>query len=236
MTLQIKNVKKRFGGLIALDSCSFTCELASITGLVGPNGSGKSTLFNVITGITRPDAGEIRLAGKALTGLSPHRIARAGIGRTFQTTRLFPTLSVLENVLLGAPTTASDSAVIAEASTLLDRYAIASLAQRCADALSFGQKRLVELARAMIARPHYMLLDEPFAGLSPAMATDLARHVSELPQANVGVILIEHDLSMITRLCPRVLVLNRGRLIADGSPDEIRRHEDVIASYVGPSP
>ena len=155
MRLQLTNVRKRFGGLVAIDGCSLSCEPATLSGLVGPNGSGKSTLFNIIGGIVAPDAGEVRLGEQRLTGLLPHRTARAGIGRTFQTTRLFKSLSVLENVLLGASSMGERKSHVDEARTLLDRFGIAGLAAREAEALSFGQQRLVELARAMIGKPAF---------------------------------------------------------------------------------
>ncbi|MGE0802896.1 MAG: ABC transporter ATP-binding protein [Lautropia sp.] len=232
MGLEIHDVRKRFGGLVALDGCSFACAAGTITGLVGPNGSGKSTLFNAVTGIAKPDAGEVTLGGRRLTHLRPHQIARAGVGRTFQTTRLFNSLSVLENVLLGLHADADRDAA-GRAAAVLEQLGIAPLAERCAGELSFGQRRLAELARALIGRPAFILLDEPFAGLSPAVAAELERHVAALPIAGVGVVLIEHDLAMITRLCPRIVVLHRGKVIADGTPDDIRHDRAVVASYLG---
>ena len=233
MQLQVLNVRKRFGGVAAIDGCSFECEPAAITGLVGPNGSGKSTLFNVICGVVRPDSGEIRLGSTGLTGLAPHRIARRGIGRTFQTTRLFKSLSVLENVLLGAHSNDARGDLEGQARLLLDGFGISSLAGRNAEALSFGQQRLVELARAMIGNPRFILLDEPFAGLSPLAATELERHIARLPESGVGVMLVEHNLSVVMRLCPRILVLHQGRLIADGTPEHVRRSPLVIDAYLG---
>lgn len=232
MSLHVTGIRKRFGGLVALDGCTFTCEPGAVTGLVGPNGSGKSTLFNTVTGIVKPDAGEVTLAGRQMTRLRPHQIARSGIARTFQTTRLFGSLSVMQNVLLGAHGDASSDAQ-ERAVALLDRLGVAALAERSADQLSFGQRRLAELARALINRPAFVLLDEPFAGLSPVIAEDLAQHIALLPAQGVGVVLVEHDLAMVTRLCPRIVVLHRGKVIADGTPDDIRRDEVVMSSYLG---
>lgn len=231
--LKVDGVCKRFGGAVALDRCSFSCSPGTITGLVGPNGSGKSTLFNVLTGIVRPDAGEITLGGQTLTRRPPHQVARAGVSRTFQTTRLFKSLTVLENVLLGKMGASEGAADTERAMSLLQRFNIAPFAQRTANALSFGQQRLVELARAMMGNPRFILLDEPFAGLSPPMAAELERHVARLPQQGIGVILVEHELATVMRLCPRIIVLNRGTLIADGSPDDVQRNPAVIGSYLG---
>ena len=232
MQLAVHNVTKNFGGLVALDGCSFACAGGSITGLVGPNGSGKSTVFNIITGVIAPSTGHVELDGQRLTGQRPHQVARRGVGRSFQTTRLFKSLSVLDNVLLGA-SSAGASPSTRDAMAWLDRFGLATKAETTADALSFGQQRLVELARALIAKPVVMLLDEPFAGLSPAMAAELKSHIVELPARGIGVILIEHNLAMVMELCPRVLVLHQGRIIADGSPDAIRRDPLVADAYLG---
>ena len=233
MRLQVLNASKRFGGVVAIDGCSLCCEPATLSGLVGPNGSGKSTLFNIIGGIVAPDAGEVMLGEQRLTGMLPHRTARAGIGRTFQTTRLFKSLSVLDNVLLGTSSLGERKSFVDEARQLLERFGIAGLAAREAEALSFGQQRLVELARAMIGKPRFILLDEPFAGLSPLLAIELERHVAALADAGIGVMLIEHNLSVVMRLCPRIMVLHRGKLIAEGSPEAVCRDPSVIDAYLG---
>jgi ABC-type branched-subunit amino acid transport system ATPase component len=233
MALHMVDLRKRFGGLVALDGCTFSCAAATVTGLVGPNGSGKSTLFNAVTGVMPADSGDIRLGDVVLSGRKPHEVARLGVGRTFQTTRLFKSLTVLENVLLGTTTGESTRQANDDAGVLLERFGVAPLAARTGDVLSFGQQRLVELARAMMGKPKFMLLDEPFAGLSPAMADDIARHVAALPAAGIGVVLIEHDLAMVARLCPRVVVLHRGRVIADGTPAAVRSDAQVIGSYLG---
>ncbi len=232
MNLRVVGLRKTFGGLVAVDGCSFDCAPGTITGLVGPNGSGKSTLFNIVTGIAAADAGDVFLGDRRLTGLRPHRVARAGIGRTFQTTRLFPSLTVLQNVLLGRSST-SPSASAEDAQALLDRFGVGAFAARNGSALSFGQQRLVELARATIAKPSFILLDEPFAGLSPPMAADLERHIAGLVASGVGVLLIEHDLVRVMDMCPRILVMHGGRKIADGPADEVQRDAAVIASYLG---
>ncbi|MGE0803856.1 MAG: ABC transporter ATP-binding protein, partial [Lautropia sp.] len=186
-SLRADGLSKKFGGLVVLDGCSLRCEPGCITGLVGPNGSGKSTLFNVLTGIVRADAGEVALGTLRLTNRRPHEIVRAGIARTFQTTRLFKSLTVVENVLIGRGATSDDVPSVDEATTLLKRLNIGQLAARTADALSFGQQRLVELARVMMSRPRFILLDEPFAGLAPQICEDLQRHVTHLAEEGIGI-------------------------------------------------
>jgi branched-chain amino acid transport system ATP-binding protein len=229
MLLEVDSITRRYGGILALDACSFRIAEGETIGLVGPNGSGKSTLLNVITGVTRPNAGEVRLAGRNLVDLKPYRIARLGVGRSFQTTRLFPSLSVRENVRLGA----RSPEAIERVPELLARFGIAGLAETGGEALSFGQRRLVELARTVLGNPRLMLLDEPFAGLSPAMADELKDHIRSLKSDGIAIVLIEHNLPIVTELCPRILVLHRGRVIADGTSGEVQSNPAVIDAYLG---
>jgi ABC-type branched-subunit amino acid transport system ATPase component len=232
MLLEVDGVSKRFGGVAALQQCTFGCHAGEITGLVGPNGSGKSTLFNIVTGVLRADEGRIVFDGSRIDRMKPHQISRQGIGRTFQTTRLFPTLTVLQNVQLGAGTLeAVESAD--RALGLLARFNLLKAAGRNARALSFGQQRLVELARTLIGNPKLVLLDEPFAGLSPPMAAELASHIRGLPEQGIGAVLIEHNLQLVVQLCPRVIVLDRGAVIADGTPAAIRSDPAVVRAYLG---
>jgi len=229
MLLDVASVTRRYGGITALNACSLGVRTGETVGLVGPNGSGKSTLINVITGVARPHAGTVRFDGRNLIGLKPHLIARAGIGRSFQTTRLFSSLSVWENVRLGA----HSPRAVERVPELLARFGIAALAEAPGDALSFGQRRLVELARTVLGEPRLMLLDEPFAGLSPVMAEELKQHIRSLRADGIAVVLIEHNLPIVTELCPRILVLHHGRVIADGTPDAVRSDPAVIDAYIG---
>jgi ABC-type branched-subunit amino acid transport system ATPase component len=232
MLLEVDGVSKRFGGVTALERCTFGCRAGEITGLVGPNGSGKSTLFNIVTGVLRANEGRIVFDGGRIDRMKPHQISRRGIGRTFQTTRLFPTLTVLQNVQLGAGSLeAAESA--GRALGLLARFNLQNAAERRARALSFGQQRLVELARTLIGNPKLVLLDEPFAGLSPPMAAELASHIRALPEQGIGAVLIEHNLQLVVQLCPRVIVLDRGAVIADGTPAAIRSEPAVVRAYLG---
>jgi ABC-type branched-subunit amino acid transport system ATPase component len=189
-------------------------------------------LFNIVTGVLRANSGSIVFDGRRIDRLKPYQITRRGIGRTFQTTRLFPSLSVLQNVQLGAPSDdTSESA--RRAGSLLARFNLQHAAGQSARALSFGQQRLVELARTLIGNPKLVLLDEPFAGLSPPMAAELASHIRVLPEQGIAAVLIEHNLQLVAELCGRVLVLDRGAVIADGSPAAIQRDAAVIQAYLG---
>ena len=230
--LSVENLRHRFGGIAALDGVGFALPEARITCLIGPNGSGKTTLFNIVTGVLRPQHGRVSFDGMRIERLRPHRIVRLGVARTFQTTRLFPSLSVLQNVLLAAPSRA-EKKNRAKALELLDLVGIAHLEDRPAEALSFGQQRLVEFARALMADPRLILLDEPFAGLAPAILDRLARLVAAMPGRGVAVLLIEHNLEVALGLATRVFVLDRGRLIAEGTADEVRANQTVIDAYLG---
>ena len=230
--LSVENLRHRFGGIAALDGVGFALPEARITCLIGPNGSGKTTLFNIVTGVLRPQHGRVSFDGMRIERLRPHRIVRLGVARTFQTTRLFPSLSVLQNVLLAAPSRA-EKKNRTKALELLDLVGIAHLEDRPAEALSFGQQRLAEFARALMADPRLILLDEPFAGLAPAILDRLARLVSAMPGRGVAVLLIEHNLEVALGLATRVFVLDRGRLIAEGTADEVRANQTVIDAYLG---
>ena len=221
-----------FGGITALESVSFALTPELISCLIGPNGSGKTTLFNIVTGVLRANEGGVRLGEVRLERLKPHKIVRLGVARTFQTTRLFPSLTVLQNVLLAAQSLAEkknrDKAI-----ELLDLVNLSHLESRPAEALSFGQQRLVEFARALMTDPAVILLDEPFAGLAPAILSQLAELIAGMPVRGITVLLIEHNLEVALELATQVFVLDRGSLIADGTPDEIRANQAVIDAYLG---
>ena len=232
MQLTVENVRHRFGGIAALDGVSFAIPERQITCLIGPNGSGKTTLFNILTGVLRPHEGRVRFGEIRLERLRPHKIVRLGVARTFQTTRLFPTLTVLQNILLAAQSLA-EKKNHEKALAQLELVGLAHLEARPAEALSFGQQRLVEFARALMTDPQVILLDEPFAGLAPAILDQLAGLVSAMPERDIAVLLIEHNLDVALNLASKVFVLDRGQLIADGTADEIRDSQAVIDAYLG---
>ena len=230
--LAVRGVTKRFGGLIALDGVSFALKPRTLTSLIGPNGAGKTTLFNAICGIGRPTAGSVAIGGVDMTGAQPHRIAALGVGRTFQAARLFDEMTVLENVVAGAPRRAGRAAT-QHALALLARLELDDLATVLAKDLAFGDRRRVELARAVAAEPRLLLADEPAAGLNDAERRRLFADLSALRAAGTTIVLIEHDMRLVMAISDRVIVLNFGRVIADGDPQTVRNDPAVIAAYLG---
>jgi branched-chain amino acid transport system ATP-binding protein len=246
--LAIKGLSRSFGGLMALDQVDLEVSQGQIHGLIGPNGAGKTTLFNVVTGFLRPSAGTIRLHGQDITHCGPAQITRLGVGRTFQNIRLFPQMTVLENVLVGqhcrAPggllrafpnRTRREKALREEAEELLALVGLEAFLDRPASSLPFGAQRLLELARALATRPRLLLLDEPGAGMSREETDRMCGYILGIRDLGVTVLLIEHDMNMVMRLSDRVTVLNFGRKIAEGSPAEIRDNESVREAYLGSS-
>jgi ABC-type branched-subunit amino acid transport system ATPase component len=233
--LIVEGVSKRFGGVQALDGVSLGLEKGEALGLIGPNGSGKTTLLNVISGMFRGDSGRVTLNGSDLTSWNADRIAKAGISRTFQTVRLFRSLSVDDNIRVAvAQSVAGD--VDAEVATLAARLQLDEWRLTPAATLPYGVQRRVEIARALGVRPVFLLLDEPAAGLNEEESDELLATVSGLltdPDYGCGVLIIDHDLRLIMRLCHRIHVLNQGRTIAEGSPDEVRRDAAVLEAYLG---
>ncbi len=239
-----------FGGLRALDSVGLEVAAGEILGIIGPNGAGKTTLLNVICGINSPDAGDIRLDGRPLNGLKTSQIAARGIGRTFQATKLFKGMTVLENVMTGLhgrlsgnPFTAAfnfpavrreEAEAAARAREVLDFMRMAEFAEHEATELSFGQQRLVEIARALVNEPEVLLLDEPAVGLSITRVAEvdaLLRRIRE--ERGVTIVMIEHVIRLVMGVCDRITVLNSGRKIADGTADEVMRNRDVAVAYLG---
>ena len=251
--LQVENVGVRFGGLQALQGVDLEVQQGEIFGLLGPNGAGKTTLFNVISGLTAASSGSVRWRGASLDGLSSHRIARLGIARTFQNLRLFSSLSCLDNVLVGMhqhgrqPPLAAllqtqsfrrrEAQLHQQALELLALFQLEAAAQQNAASLSYGDRRRLEMARALASRPQLLLLDEPAAGMNPAEKDELRELIRRIrDQFKLTVLIIEHHVPLMLGLCDRLAVLNFGQRISLGNPDQVRRDPAVIEAYLGGTP
>jgi len=249
MLLEIDGLTKRFGGVTAVDNISFGVNEGNIFALIGPNGAGKTTVFNLITAVLKADRGAVSFAGRRLNDLKPYQIAAAGMTRTFQNLQLFGKMTVLENVMTGAHLrgaagfvksmlrrpgiTAEDKEIREEAMDLLGEVGLENMAGLPAAALPFGRQRLLEIARALASGPRLLLLDEPAAGLNSAETKELAAYLKRLREKGLTMVLVEHDMETVMEVADRILVLNFGAQILEGTPPEIQANPEVIKVYLG---
>ncbi|GLW11726.1 ABC transporter ATP-binding protein [Microtetraspora sp. NBRC 13810] len=246
--LRVENVERRFGGFTAVDVDHLAIRRGEITALIGPNGAGKTTLFNLLTGFDRPDAGRWTFDGRPLAGVPPHRVARLGMVRTFQLTKVLSRLTVLENMRIAAPGQLGERLWLApfslawgrgekentaRARALLARFLLDDKRDEPAGSLSGGQRKLLEMARALMVEPRMVMLDEPMAGVNPALKQSLLEHIVSLRDDGVSVLFVEHDMDMVHEISDHVVVMAQGRVIAEGTAREVTKDERVVTAYLG---
>jgi ABC-type branched-subunit amino acid transport system ATPase component len=231
--LRVHGVSKLFGGVRAVDDCHVTVAEGSITGLIGPNGSGKTTLFNVITGMARADGGATYFRGRSILGLKPHEIFQLGMSRTFQITRVFRKMTVMENLRVAAPPGKSTAAVRAWAEELLQLFNLWELRDSFAEDTSYGQQKLLEFARALVPEPAMVILDEPFAGVNRVMAQKLVELIRRFQARGTTFFLIDHEMKIVMEICDLIYVMDFGRVIARGAPEVVRNDPRVLDAYFG---
>ncbi|ODR80447.1 ABC transporter ATP-binding protein [Haladaptatus sp. W1] len=249
--LRVENLRKTFGGITAVDGATFSVEQGSFTGLIGPNGAGKSTTFNLITGVYQPDSGAVYFNDDEITGLQPYQIADRGMVRTFQIARELSEMTVLENMMLApkgqegerlwrsvtpglrGDVREQEEEMLERSWEMLEFFEIDHLASEYAGNLSGGQRKLLEMARALMTDPQMVLLDEPLAGVNPSLEKKLLKHVHELRERGYTFLLVEHDMDVIMNNCEHVIVMHQGKVLAEGKPAAIRSNEQVIDAYLG---
>lgn len=231
--LSVDGLVKAFGGVTAVDGCTFDVPTGSIVGLIGPNGSGKTTTFNLISGLEARDAGTVTFEGRRIDGLAPHRITRGGLGRTFQVTRVFPQMTVLENMLVATDQGDELDDALDRAMHLLQLINLVDLRDELGANLSYGQNKLVEIARVHMRRHRVVLLDEPFAGVNRTLAEQLVTYIEQMQADGITYLIVDHEMQLIMRLCDHVLVMDQGRLLTQGPPAAVQENPEVLAAYFG---
>ena len=233
--LEVAGVRRHFGGIVAVEDVSFDVRAGMATGLIGPNGAGKTTLFNLMTGIDRPDRGEVRFEGRRISDMPSHKVSHLGIARTFQSVRVFGDMSVRENLQI-----ADINARLGGSSGLDDRIAqaleqvdMSHMIDKDAGMLSYGQRKLVELAMVLIQKPKLILLDEPVAGVNPVLTEEIGAILGKLVEAGQTLLIVEHNIPFVVALCQRVIVMANGSLLADGSGAQIQQDERVLEAFLG---
>ena len=239
--LQTQALSKSFGGIKAVDNCTFRVEAGSITALIGPNGAGKTTVFNLVSGLLKPDSGSISFNGESIAGLQPHQVTRKGISRTFQISRDLQEMTLLENLIVQSPTKGFSDLFQGSmleherehAMELLDFVGITHLADEQSKNLSYGQKKLMEFAATLMTEPRLILLDEPAGGINPALLEDIIERIQTLNKRGITFLIVEHNMDVVMNLCDPVIVMAYGTVLAQGAPDDIQNNEEVLEAYLG---